>query len=109
VGNVILDIHIDNGRKLQIDVLVVSHLSSNCLIAWKDMQKAGLISPRFPAKVHEIKMPDKNLKLRDTLNSLITEFADVFDDETLTPVVGEPMQIHLMRDDPNYKPTREYI
>jgi hypothetical protein len=86
VGNVILDIHIDNGRKLKIDALVVSHLSSNCLIAWKDMQKAGLISPRFPAKVHEIKMPNLN-KSRDTLDSLITEFADVFDDETLTPVV----------------------
>jgi hypothetical protein len=105
VGNVILDIHIDNVRKLLIDALVVSHLSSNCLIAWKDMQKAGLISPRFPAKVHKIKMPNLN-KSRDTLDSLIAEFADVFDDETLTPVVGEPMQIHLMRDDPNYKPTR---
>jgi hypothetical protein len=50
-------------------------------------------------------MPDFN-KSRDTLNSLIAEFADVFDAEMLTPVVGEPMQIHLMRDDPNYKPTR---
>jgi hypothetical protein len=59
VGNVILDIHIDNGRKLKINALVVSHLSSNCLIAWKDMQKAGLISPKFPAKEDEIKMPDK--------------------------------------------------
>jgi hypothetical protein len=58
VSNVILDIHIDNGRKLKIDALVVSHLSSNCLIAWKDMQKAGLILPKFPAKVHKIKMPD---------------------------------------------------
>jgi hypothetical protein len=27
VGNVILDIHIDNGEKLKIDALVVSHLS----------------------------------------------------------------------------------
>jgi hypothetical protein len=106
VGNVILDIHIDNGRKLKINALVVSHLSSNCLIAWKDMQKAGLILPKFPAKVQEIKMPDKTLKSRDTLKSLIAEFADVFDDETLTPVVGEPMQIHLMRNNPNYKPTR---
>jgi hypothetical protein len=105
VGNVILDIHIDNGRKLQIDALVVSHLLSNCLIAWKDMQKSGLILPRFPAKVHEIKMPNLN-KSRDTLDWLVAEFADVFDDETLTPVVGEPMQIHLMRDNPNYKPTR---
>jgi hypothetical protein len=70
------------------------------------MQKAGYISPKFPAKVHEIKMPDKTLKLRDTLKSLIAEFADVFDDKTLTPVIGELMQIHLMRDNPNYKPTR---
>jgi hypothetical protein len=106
VGNVILDIHIDNGRKLKIYAFIVSHLSSNCLIAWKDMQKAGLISPKFIAKVHEIKMPLKTLKTKDTQKSLIAEFADVFNDETLTPVIGEPMQIHLMRDNPNYKPTR---
>jgi hypothetical protein len=56
--------------------------------------KSRLISPRFPAKVQEIKMPDLN-KSRDTLDLLIAEFADVFDDETLTPVVGEPMQIHF--------------
>jgi hypothetical protein len=68
--------------------------------------------PKFPAKVNEIKMPDKNLKinknlkLKDTLKSLIAEFADVFNDETLTPIIGEPMQIHLMRNNPNYKPTR---
>jgi hypothetical protein len=98
--------NIDIGKKLRIDALVVSHLSSNCLIAWKDMQRAGLISPIFPAKVQEIKMPDKNLKTKDTLKSLIAEFADVFNDETLTPVIGELMQIHLMCDDPNYKPTR---
>jgi hypothetical protein len=33
------------------------------------MQKAGLISPKIPAKVHEIKMPKINLKSRDTLKS----------------------------------------
>jgi hypothetical protein len=98
--------NIDIGKKLRIDALVVSHLSSNCLIAWKDMQRAGLILPIFPAKVQEIKMPDKNLKTKDTLKSLIAEFADVFNDETLTAVIGELMQIHLMCDDPNYKPTR---
>jgi hypothetical protein len=78
------------------------------------MQRAGLILPRFPAKVHQIKVADKNLKpvtvtprKTDTLESLIAEFADVFNDETLTPVLGEPMQIHMMHDDPNYKPTRK--
>jgi hypothetical protein len=37
---------------LTIDALVVDNLSSNCLIAWKDMQRDGIISPSFPAKVH---------------------------------------------------------
>jgi hypothetical protein len=46
-------------KKLKIDALVVSHLSSNYLIAWKDMQEAGLISTKFPAKVHEKKCPIK--------------------------------------------------
>ena len=45
VGNVILDVQIDRGRRLTIDALVVDDLSSNCLIAWKDMQRAGIISP----------------------------------------------------------------
>jgi hypothetical protein len=52
VGNVLLDIQIDRGKHLTIDALVVNNLSSNCLIAWKDMQRAGIISPSFPAKVH---------------------------------------------------------
>jgi hypothetical protein len=34
----------------------VDNLSSNCLIAWKDMQRAGIISPSFPAKVHLTKV-----------------------------------------------------
>jgi hypothetical protein len=42
MGNVILDIHIDNGKKLKIEALVVSHASLNCLIAGKNMQKASL-------------------------------------------------------------------
>jgi sporulation protein YlmC with PRC-barrel domain len=45
VGNVLLDIKIDRGKHLTVDALVVDNLSSNCLIAWKDMQRAGIISP----------------------------------------------------------------
>jgi hypothetical protein len=52
VGNVLLDIQMDRGNHLTIDALVVDNLSSNCLIAWKDMQSAGIISPSFPAKNH---------------------------------------------------------
>jgi hypothetical protein len=50
VGNVILDIHIDNGKKSKIDALVVSHLSSNCLKAWKDMQIADIPCKRTQNK-----------------------------------------------------------
>jgi hypothetical protein len=57
VGNVILDIQIDRGgKRLTIDALVAENLSSNCLIAWKDMQRAGIIFPSFPAKVHLTKV-----------------------------------------------------
>jgi hypothetical protein len=56
VGNVLLDIQIDRGKHLTVDALVVDNFSSNCLIAWKDMQRAGIISPSFPAKVHLTKV-----------------------------------------------------
>jgi hypothetical protein len=56
VGNVILNIQIDRGKRLAIDALVAENLSSNCLISWKDMQRAGLISPLFPAKVYLTKV-----------------------------------------------------
>jgi hypothetical protein len=55
VGNVLLDIQIDRGKHLTLDDLVVDNLLSSCLIAWKDMQRAGIISPLFPAKVHVTK------------------------------------------------------
>jgi hypothetical protein len=50
VGNVLLDIQIDRGKHLTIVALVVDNLSSNCLIAWKDMQRAGIISRLFLQK-----------------------------------------------------------
>jgi hypothetical protein len=66
VGNVLLDIQIDRGKHLTIDALVVDDLSSNCLIAWKDMQRTGIISPLFPAKAHVTctvpKIPDMGRK-----------------------------------------------
>jgi hypothetical protein len=49
VGNVLLDIQIYRGKHLTVDALVVDNLSSNCVIAWKDMQRAEIISPSSPA------------------------------------------------------------
>jgi hypothetical protein len=173
-----LDIQIDRGKHLNIDALVVDNLSSNCLIAWKDMQRARIISSSFPAKVHLTKVvpsdcrvdvkimplcafPDVKVKrvnatdmpkcsvpsrkcvnvtdksdslvispnmvkqtvtasavdqpkgsclklnlTHDTLDSLMKEFKDVFEVDKITLLAGAPMQIHLKRDDPSYRPIR---
>jgi hypothetical protein len=42
----------------------------------------------------------------DTLDSLMKEFKDVFEADKITPLTGAPMQIHLKRDDPSYRPIR---
>lgn len=56
VGNVILDTQIDHGKKLLIDALVVSDLHSECLLAWKDLQRAGILHSNFPAMVNETRV-----------------------------------------------------
>jgi hypothetical protein len=45
----------------------------------------------------------------DTLDSLMKEFKDVFEADTITPLTGDPMQIHLKRDDPSYRPIRDVV
>jgi hypothetical protein len=42
----------------------------------------------------------------DTLDFLMKEFKDVFEVDKITPLAGAPMQIHLKRDDPSYRPMR---
>jgi hypothetical protein len=42
----------------------------------------------------------------DTLDSLMKEFKDVFEADKITPLTGAPLQIHLKRDDPSYRPIR---
>jgi hypothetical protein len=42
----------------------------------------------------------------DTLDSLMKEFKDVFEADNITPLTGDPMQIHLKWDDPSYRPIR---
>jgi hypothetical protein len=38
----------------------------------------------------------------DTLDSLMKEFKDIFEADKITPLTGDPMQIHLKWDDPSY-------
>ncbi|PCJ22642.1 MAG: hypothetical protein COA94_08945, partial [Rickettsiales bacterium] len=47
----------------------------------------------------------QNDNTADTIDSLVAEFADVFDDKEVTPMAGAPMHIHL-REGVNVRPTR---
>ncbi len=40
------------------------------------------------------------------LHSLFDEFSDVFDEEELTVMSGDPMHVHVKRDSPEYRATR---
>jgi hypothetical protein len=75
VGNVLLDIQIDRGKHLTIDALLVENESYNCFIAWKDMQRAGIISLSFPAKVHSTKVApavvDRRVEVKSEPNMAI--------------------------------------
>jgi hypothetical protein len=42
----------------------------------------------------------------DTLDALMKEFKDVFASDKITPLTGDPMQIHLKRDDQSYRKIR---
>ena len=111
VGNVLLGVKVEGGDEMWIDALVVSGLRAKCLLSWKDMQRAGIISEEFPAKVFNAEtaateVPNKarcSSTHGDTLDSLMEEFSDVFDDEKVTVMAGEPMRVHIDREDPKYK------
>lgn len=104
VGNVVLEIKVEN-KSVIIDALVSTNLHQRCLISWDDLRRLGIIPTGFP----QIQASCQAIGTRsspDTLESLLEEFADVFDEERVTPMAGEPMVIHVNRDAPGYKPLR---
>ena len=66
-----------------------------------------ILGAGFPSKPPDCTpRPGLPPKPPDTLESLIAEFSDVFDEEKVTPMTCEPMTIDMRRDDPGYKPVR---
>ena len=72
----------------------------------------GVLSKEFP---HLPVIPPSTFQVHssssestDTFEGLVDEFQDVFKEnpDCLTPMLTEPMQIHLRRDAPGYKPLR---
>jgi hypothetical protein len=86
--------------------------------SWKfvnmtDKTNKSVISPNMVKRTVTASAVDKSkgscLKPNltdDTLDSLMKEFKDVFEADKITPLTGAPLQIHLKRDDPSYRPIR---
>ena len=101
-----------------IHALVSNTLRETFLISWHDLRQMRILPSTYPhvatkTQVLSISRPEKGKKLEvaqtftaDSLESLCEQYEDVFKEDTLTPMSGEPMKIHLRRDDVNYKPLR---
>ena len=90
------------GRVTPIHALVSRDIAEDVLISAHDLLSMRILPSSFP---HVYTAASRS----STLEDLVSEYADVFDEDTLTPMVCEPMTIHLRRDDPNYKPLRMSI
>ena len=70
--------------------IVASGVSHPALISWHDLKYLGVISSAFPSASCSAVSP---AKLRDTV---LQSFPSVYRDEiTETPMVGDPVKIHL--------------
>ena len=101
-GNIPLEISV-HGRVIQVNALVASNLHTKCLVSWRDLQLLGIIHEGFPGPAGAVA---NAVAATETVESIMEEFADVFDESVISPMEGDPMHVHLRRDEPTYKPTR---
>ena len=90
------------GRVTPIHALVASGVKEDVLICAHDLLSMRILPSSFP---HVYNAATRS----STLEDLMAEYADVFDEDSLTPMVCEPMKIHLRRNDSGYKPLRVSI
>jgi hypothetical protein len=132
-GNILLTIGYDSAR-ITVDALVSTALTEEMLFSFADLGRLGVLPPGYPRKQfpaeNELEFQDDYLEddylsaemfaivegfeqeiptaLDPVLEALCEEFADVFDSSEVTAMEGAPMQIHLRRSDPKYKPCKMY-
>ena len=96
------------GSVTAIHALVCDNLHRSLLVSWRDLQRIGVLSADFPAVLSraQANVAASAPTHQDTLEGLLGEFSDVFNEETVTPMTGEPMHIHIRRDDSNYQPLK---
>ena len=117
LGTVLLEVKYSSFR-VKMDLLVAEYVPSGLLLSWNDMARLRLIRRHYTDMGPDPNFPDpatdafaaappcllNGLDSRglhayaagaDTIESLITEFADVFDDSTVTAMKGEPAKVIL--------------
>ena len=66
-----------------------------------------VIHEKFPHRVSEaLSAAILEMQPDESVDTLINEHQDVFNEDKITPMTGEPMHIHLRRDMPGYKPLK---
>ena len=92
-----------------VNALVSNDLQENFLICSHDLTRMRVLPNNYPhvivpgPAIHQAKTEGYSPL---DMDQLIADYQDVFDEETLSPMAGEPMHIHLRRDDPDYKPLK---
>ena len=94
-----------------INALVSNNLVENFLICSHDLTRMRVLPKNYPHVIpgpvaHHTKAAGNSPR---TMEQLLEEFKEVFDEETLSPMAGDPMHIHLRREDPDYKPLKVTI
>ena len=100
-----------DGQSIETDVLVSSQLQEDFLVSYGDLLKLGVLPDTFPESScysdYVNAMQEHNgLQEELDLPALVSQYGDVFDESSVTPMDCTAMKIHLRRDDPDYKPVR---
>ena len=99
------------GQRIETDVLVSSDLQEDFLVSYGDLLRLGVIPESFPESTcysdYVNAVQEQNgLKEELDLPALVSEYGDVFNESSVTPMNCTPMKIHLRRSDPDYRPVR---
>ena len=101
LGTVSLNLFFE-GKVTPIHALVSQRLREDLLICSNDLLSMGILPKSFPHVCQAAQTKPSSLSLEE----LVTEYDDVFKEDSLTPMACDPMHIHLRKTDPEYKPLR---
>ena len=106
-GNAIFQIKFQ-GHKIWIDALAVDNLHEEMLLSMNDLKRLGIISPLFPSIMTRSKVNaiSKKINAEKEIGKLTERYKDVFIEDSVTPIKGEPATIVLNKKDPTYKPLK---